>query len=48
MSFHQGWAKVRVPTQESTPSTKVMTLIYVEEVHMLRGLDDKELETYLE
>ena len=25
-----------------------MTPLYVEEVHMLQGLDDEELETYLE
>ena len=30
------------------PTHKVMPPLYVEEVHMLEGLDDEELENYME
>ena len=48
ISFCRGHAKIRVPTQESTLPTKSMTPLYLEEVHMLEGLEEEELEDYLE
>ena len=34
--------------QESTPAPKAMTVLYAEEIHMLEGLEDEELERYLD
>ena len=34
--------------QESTPAPKVMTPLYTKEKQMLEGLEDKELEWYLD
>ena len=46
--FHRGRGKIRVPMQESTPPMKAMTPLYVEEVHIFKGLEEEELENYLE
>ena len=46
--FRRGHAKVRVPMEESTPSPKEFSLLYAEEIHMLEGLEDEELERYLD
>ena len=48
ISFCQGRAKIRVLMQESTPITREMTPCYAEQVHMLEGLEEEELEDYLE
>ena len=34
--------------QESAPAPKEISPLYVEEIHMLEGLEDKELERYLD
>ena len=34
--------------QESAPAPKEISTLYVEEIHMLEGLEDKELERYLD
>ena len=34
--------------QESTPAPKAMMVLYAEEIHMLEGLEDEELERYLD
>ena len=34
--------------QESTPASKAMTSLCAEEIHMLEGLEDEELEHYLD
>ena len=39
---------VRVPTQETAAPTKTITLLFPEEINMLEGLEDKELEAYLD
>ena len=48
ISFRQGRAKVWVPTTETTSPTKAIIPLYVEEVNMLEGLDEAELEAYLD
>ena len=48
ISFRRGCAKVRVPTEESAAQPKNMTPIYAEDINMLEGVDDTELEAYLE
>ena len=34
--------------EESAPTCKEISLLYVEEIHMLDGLEDEELERYLD
>ena len=34
--------------QESSPPTKAITVLYAEEVDIIEGLEDEELENYLE
>ena len=48
LSFHRGRVKVRVPMEESTPAPKEICLLYVDEIHMLEGLEDEDLERYLD
>ena len=48
ISFRRGRTKIRVPTQERTITTKEMTPLYVEEIHMLEGLADEKVDSYLE
>ena len=48
ISFRRGRTKVRVPTEEAAAQPKDMTPLYVEDINMLEGVDDKELEAYLE
>ena len=48
ISFRQGRAKVRVPTEELTAQPKNMKPLYAEDINMLEGVDDTELEAYLE
>ena len=40
--------KVRVPTEELAAQPKYVTPLYVEDINMLEGVDDAELEAYLE
>ena len=47
ISFRRGKTKVRVPTQETVVPTEAITPLYVEEITMLDGLEDTELEAYL-
>ena len=47
LSFHRGRVKVRVPMEESAPAPKEISPLYAEEKHMLEGLEDEELERYL-
>ena len=47
-SFRRDKTKVRVPTQETAAPTKTITPLYAEEINMLEGLEDKELEAYLD
>ena len=48
LSFRSGHAKVRVPMEESAPAPKEISPPYAEEIHMLEGLEDEELERYLD
>ena len=48
ISFRRGRSKVRVPTQETSASTKAIMPLYAEEINMLEGLEDTELEAYLD
>ena len=48
LSFRRGRSKVRVPMEESRTVAKDVSPLYAEEIHMLEGLDDEELEQYLE
>mgnify|MGYP000512339142 CR=1 FL=1 len=48
ISFRRGRAMVRVPTQEIASPIKAITPLYAEEVNMLKGLDETELEVYLD
>ena len=48
ISFHWGRTKIWVLTQESAPTTKELTPLYAEEIHMLEGLEDEEVDQYLE
>ena len=48
ISFRQGRSKVRIPTEEITTQPKGMTPLYAEIINMLDGMDDTELEAYLE
>ena len=48
LSFRKGRAKVRVPMEESAPAPKEISPLYAEEIHMLEGLEDEELERYLD
>ena len=48
LSFRRGRAKVRVLMEESTPAPKEICLLYVDEIHMLEGLEDEDLERYLD
>ena len=34
--------------EESTPAPKEICLLYVDEIHMLEGLEDEDLERYLD
>ena len=48
LSFRKVHAKVGVPMEEITPAPKEISPLYAEENHMLEGLEDKELERYLD
>ena len=48
ISFRRGRNKVRVPTEEMTAQPKGMTPLYAEDINMLEGVDDTELEAYLD
>ena len=48
LSFRRGRAKVQVPMQESAPAPKEISPLYAEEIHMVEGLEEEELESYLE
>ena len=48
INFRRGRTKVRVPTEEAVAQLKNMTPLYAEDINMLEGVDDKELEAYLE
>ena len=48
LGFRRGHAKIRVPLQASAPAPKEISPLFVEEIHMLEGLEDKELERYLD
>ena len=48
LNFRRGRAKVRVPMEESTTIRKEISPLYAEEIHMLEGLEDEELERYLD
>ena len=48
ISFRRGRSKVLVPLEEITTQPKGMTPLYVEDIYMLDGMDDTELEAYLE
>mgnify|MGYP006982108493 CR=1 FL=1 len=39
---------IRVPTHEMTPTTKELTPLYTEDIHMLERLEDEEVEQYLQ
>ena len=47
-NFRCGREKIRVPTHEIMPSLKEKTPLYAEVIHMLKGLEDEEVEKYLE
>ena len=46
--FPRGRAKVRVPMEESALAPKEISLLYAKQIHMLEGLEDEELELYLD
>ena len=46
--FRRGCTKVRVPTKELTAQPKYMTPLYAKDTNMLEGVDNTELEAYLE
>ena len=48
ISFRRGHNKVHVPTEEMTTQPKGMTPLYAEDINMLEGVDDTELEAYLD
>ena len=48
LSFRRGRAKVRVPMEEGALTPKEISPLYAEEIHMLEGLEDEELERYLD
>ena len=48
ISFRRGRTKVRVPTEELATQPKKITPLYAEDINMLEGVDDAELEAYLE
>ena len=48
LSFRRGHAKIRIPLQESAPAPKEIFPLYVEEIHMLEGLEDEKLERYVD
>ena len=48
LSFHRGRSKIRIPMEENKTITKDISPLYAEEIHMLEGLEDEELERYLE
>ena len=48
ISFRQGCNKVHVPTQEMVAPTKGKMPLYAKDINMLEGLDDTELEAYLD
>ena len=48
LSFCRGRTKVRVPMEENATIPKDISPLYAEEIHMLEGLEDEELERYLD
>ena len=48
ISFRRGHNKVRVPTEEMAAQPKGMTPLYAEDINMLEGVHDAELEAYLD
>ena len=48
LSFRRGRTKVRVPMEENATIPKDISPLYAEEIHMLEGLEDEELERYLD
>ena len=48
ISFRRGHNKVLVPTQEMAAQSKGITPLYAEDINMLKGVDDIEVEAYLD
>ena len=48
ISFRRGRNKIRVPTQEMAAQPTGITPLYAEDINMLEGVDDAELEAYLD
>ena len=48
ISFRRGHNKVHVPTKEMAAQPKGRTLLYAEDINMLEGVDDMELEAHLD
>ena len=44
LNFRRGRTKVRVPMEENATIPKDISPLYAEEIHMLEGLEDEELE----
>ena len=47
-TFRKGKTKIRVPTQEKVITKQELVPLYVESFNMIEGLDDKELNQYLD
>ena len=48
ITFRRGKTKVRVPPQPRVGTSKEVTPLYAESINMLDGLDDEEVDRYLE
>ena len=48
ISFRRGRNKVCVPTQEMVAQSKGIMPLYAEDINMLKGVDDIEVEAYLD
>ena len=47
-TFRKGKTKIRVPTQEKVITKQELVPLYAESFNMIEGLDDKELNQYLD
>ena len=47
-TFRKGKTKIRVPTQEKVITKREWVLLYPESVNLMEGLDDRELDQYLD
>ena len=48
ITFQKGKTTIRVPTQEKVITKQELVPLYVESFNMIEGLDDKELNQYLD